>query len=180
MKRVIVFSLVIGMLGMPVGGVAQNQERPLRGITKIYPIVSLTISETVPQEQVANYEREIEDAFELGLLRAGIELIGLNETDPERIGPVVLGCSAVVLLAAGIPGARDVYMIVTEEVKLQETGHLLSSSRYMPESLPDPWLVTTWKIGPSLRYQPLRDFTGSEIGRFCAEQFVNDWRRGNN
>jgi hypothetical protein len=102
MRFLTAVALALVMLWVPVDGVAQQsalQDHPqLRGISRVFSRVSLSMTESIPEERVAEFEEEIQDAFDLGLLRAGIEL---NQQDPERLGPVLLICEALVLLADG-------------------------------------------------------------------------------
>ena len=179
MRFLTAVALALVMLWVPVDGVAQQsalQDDPLRGTSRVFSRVLLSMTESIPEERVAEFEEEIQDAFDLGLLRAGIEL---NQQDPERLGPVLLNCEALVLLAAGIPGTSVPYMLVTSGVYLEEIMPAEARLDPVPPGT-NFWLVQTWKGLRDLRYQPLPDFSGTEIGEFCADQFLTAWRRANN
>jgi len=91
-------AVALVMLWVPVDGVAQERGDPLRGITTVLPVVDLLMDEAVSPEVKEKYDQEIEDAFELGLLRAGLELTPRR----GRTGiPPLLICDAMALPASG-------------------------------------------------------------------------------
>jgi hypothetical protein len=87
MRFVSAVALALVMLWVPVDGVAQVDElpNPLRGLTTVDATVFVDWDDRISGKTEEQYTREVERAFELGILRAG-----LNE---DSDAPNYLTCS---------------------------------------------------------------------------------------
>jgi len=174
-------ALVVTLLWVPVDGVAQGKDDPLRGIRTVLPSVDLfmdvgfqTRLEEVSAAMKEQYDQEIKDAFELELLRAGLEL---NPT-PGRSGtPPLLICetTAVVYVNRDQPIPL---MITLTEVKLKE--NLVREAPYDPSSSDGTWMLDSWTSGHQLLTTHLEIWSARQHGQVCADEFVTAWRRANN
>ena len=132
------------------------------------------MDEAVSPEVKEKYDQEIEDAFELGLLRAGLELTPRR----GRTGiPPLLICDAMALIY--VNRAQSIPLMSTlTEVKLKE--YLVREDPYDPSTGDGTWMSDSWSSGHQLGTKHLEDWSAQEHGQFCAEQFVTAWRRANN
>ena len=78
-------AVALVMLWVPVDGVAQRN--PMAGLTTVNAIVSVTWNDRIASKSESNFTRQLEDAFRLGLMRAGVSL---DEDAPNFLSCVVV------------------------------------------------------------------------------------------
>ena len=154
MKKILM--LVVALLCVPVDGVTQERTDPLKGVTSVYPRVGVGWDDRITLKTESQYRRQAEDAFDLGLLRAGLRL------DPESFK--VLTCKVALLSSEG----RVAYAWLLEfqepvtRVGVQEISY-----------------GTTWSLH-GVASSGVSNLDGARLGETCAEQFELAWRRANN
>lgn len=131
---------------------------PLVGIELVAPEVDVTWHEAITEVSRAQFEVSLRDAFELGLLRAGLKL------SSDDLDHVVL-CSIRLLSNEGL-------VAFSFEVKLSEiVSDSQTSDRYLGE---------TWSRGAvgTVGEENLSEHAKT-MGTDCAEWFEAEWRRAN-
>ena len=161
MRFLTAVALALVMLWVPVDGVAQRD--PLKGLTTMSHLVSIDWDDDIEGKSEAQFTQELETAFALGLLRAGVKL----SDDP--ITPY-LHCST------GIAVAGDLVAIA---------GNVSYSESVVPWAGPgvassnDGFVASTWRrsVVATVGHMVLE---GTTFGEWCAETFELAWRRANN
>jgi hypothetical protein len=147
-------AVALVMLWVPVDGVAQID--PMAGLTTVDAVVSVTWSDRITTKSESNFTRQLEDAFRLGLMRAGVSL--------DEDAPNFLVC--VVVLQANPDGTTiaAAYRTVLRELVTYKGQRQFA----------DTWSqLGTYIVGGN-------NLDGEEDGRACAEKFELAWRSANN
>jgi hypothetical protein len=96
--RFLTLVALLVMLWVPVDGVAQRN--PLTGLTTMYHLIDVAWPSDITGTTEEQYRQELENAFELGLLRAGVRLA-------DEPGPYLSCNSTLVVTADGNSAARS-------------------------------------------------------------------------
>ncbi len=147
-------AVALVMLWVPVDGVAQID--PMAGLTTVDAVVSVTWDDRIDVSSESNFTRQLEDAFRLGLMRAGVSL--------DEDVPNYLRCSVTLMTTGDVPILAAAYSI-----ELREFVTYKGQSQF----------ATTWsKMGVYIVGGNKLD--GAADGRVCAETFELAWRSANN
>ena len=149
------------------------QRNPLTGLTAMGHLVSLEWDDDIRMSE-AQYTQELETAFELGLLRAGVTVgegggagtallchVQMSVPTAEILGGNIVSTSINVSLMAGV---------VLASVAI--SGNTL-------DFLKDVQIAETWRIS-SVGTVGAGRLSGAYPGQWCAETFELAWRRANN
>ena len=147
-------AVALVMLWVPVDGVAQID--PMAGLTTVDAVVSVTWNDRIASKSESNYTRQLEDAFRLGLMRAGVSL--------DEAAPNFLSCNVVLLPSQDASLIAAAYRIVLREFVTYKGQRQLA----------DTWSqMGTFIVGGN-------NLDGENDGRNCAEVFELAWRSANN
>ena len=154
MRFITAVALALVMLWVPVDGVAQID--PMAGLTTVDAFVSVTWSDRIASKSESNFTRQLEDAFRLGLLRAGVSL--------DEDAPNFLSCDVVLQ-----PTPDGTILAAAYSIELWEFVTYKGQRQF----------ATTWsKMGVYTVGSNKLD--GAADGRVCAETFELAWRSANN
>ena len=172
--RFLTLVALLVMLWVPVDGVAQgrNPRNPLTSVSTIDDIVVVDWDDDIEGKSEAQYTQELENAFELGLLRTGIPLT-------PGFGPKLM-CSVNLLENSNTPQVVYSVSLYYREIMVdwgaarrsQDSGDLI-------DIVEDAQMATTWARG-SVGIMGLSVLSGRSTGEWCAEAFELEWRRANN
>ena len=170
MKFLTAVALALALLWVPVDGVAQEFRDPLKGVISVDPQVIVTWSDIITLKSETQFTQEVETAFELGILRAGLKTGKPPEGDPPR----PLGCTLDVR-----PVNQNTLFVLArvslyEMVVLWEEAELATRGFRGAGFLAQSW----WEQATNVL--PITDLNGTEDGQWCAEQFELAWLRANN
>jgi hypothetical protein len=163
-------AVALVMLWVPVDGVAQQPRNPLTGLTTTGHLVYVDWDDDIEGKSEAQFTRELETAFELGLLRTGIKLI-----DPVEAVDYVY-CS--VNLLASLDGLTISYSSQTEyrEFVVPIGAAILFDVGALEGNVQ---IASTWDAS-LVGSVGVNNLSGTALGEWCAEAFELDWRRANN
>ena len=172
MRFLTAVALALVMLWVPVDGVAQFH--PLTGLLGVGLEVRIQWDNQITQAQVneAQFTREVEDAFELGIRRLGLE-IGI-------IYDAYLYCRAQ--LMAFDNGNVIVFRYEADlRQRVLEHAKALAVGSDLDKMMGESFYATTWskKWVGAVGKDNLRGW-GTRIGQNCAEDFAASWRSWNN
>jgi len=156
MKFLTAVGLAAVMLWVPVDGVAQERN-PLTGVTSVDPRVIVTWDDRITLQTESQYVRELEDALELGVLRAGLSV--------DSSAPNFLTCRSVLISREGNTVAYSWRIAFEEIVTVQGSAGT---------QFADTW--STMGVGTV----GVNNLDGASMGERCAEAFELEWRRANN
>ena len=154
MRFVTAVALAAVMLWVPVDGVAQID--PMAGLTTVDAVVSVTWDDRIDVSSESNFTRQLEDAFRLGLMRAGVSL--------DEDAPNYLTCT-VILKTTG----DEATLAAAYSIDLKECVTYKGQRQF----------GTTWsRMGVYSVGSGKLD--AEDDGRICAEAFELAWRSANN
>jgi len=162
MKSLSAVALAAVMLWVPVDGVAQRD--PLKGVTTVNHLVSIGWDSDITGKTEEQYRQELETAFELGLLRAGVRVT--DEPGPS------LWCSS------NVNGSRN-GVTVAAGVRVEYREGVVPWAGPGVASFDDFRMATTWDTSLVLLVG-INNLEGTSDGEWCAEQFELAWLRANN
>ena len=173
MRFLAAVALAAVMLWVPVDGVAQEFRNPLKGLSTTNHGVVLSWQDMIKTSE-AVFRQEVEDAFELGLLRTGITL------DQDVGGG--LRCRVDLFVP---PYDEGPYVVVSYRVGYIESVVSLDAVVRFEETLNDDTILEGMLFGETWGLSYLGgvgqdNLSGTHAGEWCAENFELAWRRANN
>ena len=154
MRFVTAVALAAVMLWVPVDGVAQID--PMAGLTTVNAVVSVTWSDRITTKSESNFTRQLEDAFRLGLLRAGVSL--------DEDAPNYLTCTVILKTTGDEATLAAAYSIDLKEFVTYKGQRQFGTTW----SRMGVYSVGSGKLDPEID------------GKDCAETFELAWRSANN
>ena len=154
MKFLTAVALAAVMLWVPVDGVAQID--PMAGLTTVNTHVRVTWSDRIATKSESKFTRQLENAFRLGLMKAGGSL--------DEDSPIFLSCVVVLQANQDRSTIAAAYNTVLSELVTYK-----GQSQFA-----DTWSkLGTYIVGGN-------KLDGEDDGRVCAETFELAWRSANN
>ena len=131
----------------------------------VHPAVILDWDDGIPLDE-SQVEGEVRQAFELGLLRAGVKVVD------DYSGPVLF-CSMNIMWVEDDDYRGGGFLVYSTEVKLSV---LVYPALYPPGG--QLTAAVTWDTGKVGLASP-RNLGPEDEGQYCAETFEREWRLAN-
>jgi len=160
MRFLTAVALALVMLGVPVDGVAQRN--PLTTVSQINNVVVVIWDDDIEGNSEAQFTQEIENAFELGLLRTGIRLT-------PGYGPK-LQCLVHTMQIPNDPRIAYSIGVSYHEVMVDWGSARRSRESGDPIDAGDSQIVATWSES-TVGYMGKDVFSGTPLGEWCIEGF---------
>jgi hypothetical protein len=140
----------------PAPVLGQIQTPVLQGVDSVAALVLVTWGAQNSPITGTQYENQLRDAFELGLLRAGLRLEATGVPDGVILCTVVAVGSPTIGYAVSVEFKEPVFDEDTFERRI----------------------ATTWSYMQAMAGGQ-QSIDGGEEGTWCAEQFEIEWRKAN-